>query len=262
MPPTYTQVLEALRADLERLEAKIDALAAAPPGPAPAPAPPTPAPPLPPPPAPPAPNLPGSDLIRVAHEHRLENARANATTVAPADSRWRQAHINHFGGGNPRAGEFYDRIRGDETGTTAFLILRAAQAFSIPPLQALAQVWKESSFRTSQEGDNHRGGVTPWGTYPDGFQSFGPLQTKRLDFPDSFPKVRESTFYGLMYGFSVMTTLYAGASWHGSRTQGSWDRCLQSYYWGDVGSPEGIRYQEDVRRLEREQPWRALEPRG
>jgi hypothetical protein len=211
--------------------------------------------PVPPPPAASAPPPARSDsgLVRGGgYEHREENRPYNARTFGPPNPAYRQHVLAGFG-------PYYDRITGMKTGTTAELILWAADSWGVPRSLALALAWNESLWKTRMAGDYQTGRLTSWGDYrPLDYQSYGMIQIKRSYWPDSFPKARDSTAYGLSYGLAILRAMYDGAL-PTIPAGGSWDRALQAYFDGQPGTPGGVAYSEKVRRVEADRPWKAIE---
>ncbi len=207
-------------------------------------------------------------LVRLGGwEHRPENTQANRTVVERANPAYRQWFIDTIGGGNPGLGWYYDRIDGRNldgapiTGTTAEIILQAARKWGVPDALALAQAFKESSWRTSACGDEGTGQLRPWGDYRrvDGCQSFGLLNQNRNWMPDSWPKNVQSSGYGADYGMAYDAALFAGLHWTVSYAKGNWGRVLEVYISGVGNDKRGRAYRQAIEKYESSKPWRVLE---
>jgi chitodextrinase len=137
----------------------------------------------------------GADCAtRVRHdpwEPRPENMVANHTTVAP----WGTGTI----GGYEAWQMQINRIDGNFTGTTDEIIQWGACKWGLDEDIVRGMAVVESNWFQSAVGDAG--------------QSFGLLQTKRTAHPNTFPRSRDSTAWGLDYNLALFRANYEGKGW-------------------------------------------------
>jgi hypothetical protein len=181
-------------------------------------------------------------------ELKPENTQANQTPGRPMDpAKFR---------GPPAWRPYYERIRGDFTGTTERILEWAARKWGFDELGypdlAKAMAHQETNWRQSASGDYEEGNSEFPGP---AFQSYGITQVKRTAWPGSYPNSAESTAFSADYTMAVIRSHYDGAQHLGAGTKGNLRNAVAAWFSGKPYDGDSA-YAKKVFGYNQSKPWK------